>query len=270
MSHDETSGRGLDRRSMLKLLAGVPLVLGLPRLGWSQESARPEGVPEVAAWAAEQGRPLVLVQAPSDWDLRSRLGKRLHQLLEDGALRLVVRDAVWVVATADVIGSVAGAVTVCGGEASVSVVLPSEELPEAIAGDLVGDDAAAEAFCSGLREALWGPGDRRLRERAEAECAALGGEAPRLRAALARGTEVGRWCERAWSAVVWGAVQAGGAGWVDEVFAPEAVPEPVGTSWSQFTPGCGQEDPYAEGPRMACGMGHVEADPKRFLQIVAS
>ena len=287
----------MHRRDLLRLLCGLPLVLGLPGRSFAQEA--PPAEPTLAAalaLARARGRPVLLVATPGDAPesvpnerhaRRARIARHVDELLsaKDEATRLLVANLVVVIATEAELRAALGADL--PARRGTWLLRPAAgKQAELVEGAFDGDDAAAATLVAALRTSVLGGPDV-LAPRRELELKALGAQ----RAAVERdlqGLAATSTAEReAASTRLAPRADALAATLTHLVVAPRTDDEvrgrakelvlraasaavPVGASWGQFTPGCGADDPYEEAPCMVdCGMAKTSAEARRYLHVLA-
>jgi hypothetical protein len=185
----------MHRRDLLRLLAGLPLVLGLPDLARADDAPEPTTLATALARARARGRPVLLLTNPrgqpeltpnANHARRARLARHVDELLsaKDEATRLLVANLVVVIAPLAELEAALGAdlprrPDPRGGPLATGPTWllrpaagPQAELVE---GAFDGDDAAAASLVATLRTSVLGGADA-LAPRRELELKALGAE----------------------------------------------------------------------------------------------
>jgi hypothetical protein len=269
---------GLSRRGFLRLIAGVPLAFGLPRLVFAGD---PPSEEEAIASAQAAGRPVLLIAAPGETDeeayrRRARTARRLHALLQHPDLdtRLALANAVMIVAPSlqELDPAATGKVWLVGHGA--------------LEGALDEDDAAAERLRAAIvARVLGGDELRPLRARRDAERARLDAGArarvdqalrelgsPDPRSHRAARDELAFRRDELLATLTLAALgepardlRERAAQLVLRGGTPE---QPLNTEWSEFVGGCGATEPYEEEcVGVDCGMGSG-GKPQPYLQLL--
>lgn len=294
----------MHRRDLLRLLAGLPLVLGLPELARADEPAPPTTLASALAQARARGRPVLILASgrpelgpDANFARRARLARHVDELLsaKDEATRLLVANLVVVIAPLAELEAALGADLPRRPDPRGGPILTgptwllrpaSARQAELVDGAFDGDDAAAASLVATLRDSVLGGADA-LAPRRDLELKALGADraaAERDLQALGAASEAER---EAASTRLAARADALAATLTHLVVAPRTDDEvrgrakelvlraasaavPVGAQWGQFTPGCGADDPYAEAPCMVdCGMAKTTAEARRYLHLLA-